>query len=80
MTADLDAAVLITREGSGHGSYRLSRCVEQAVNAYLIDLTLPAKGLVCPSTDGLFARFIAGAGAAPDPPSEGTPTTAAPAP
>jgi hypothetical protein len=27
----------------------------EAVNAYLIDLTLPPPDLICPSTGGLFA-------------------------
>ena len=27
------------------------------VNAYLVDLTLPPRDLVCPSTGGLFERF-----------------------
>ena len=32
-----------------------SACVVEAVNAYLIDLTLPPPDLICPSTGGLFA-------------------------
>jgi hypothetical protein len=48
---------MLTREGTGHPSYFLSACVEDAVNAYLVDLTLPAPGLVCPSTGGLLERF-----------------------
>jgi pimeloyl-ACP methyl ester carboxylesterase len=42
-------SVLLTRNGYGHGSYFQSACVEQATDAYLIDLTLPAPGTVCPS-------------------------------
>jgi pimeloyl-ACP methyl ester carboxylesterase len=57
MAAQLESGVLLTREGPGHPSYLLSGCVEEAVNAYLIDLTLPKPGTVCPSADGLFERF-----------------------
>jgi pimeloyl-ACP methyl ester carboxylesterase len=52
----LEGAVLLTREGSGHTSYFLSRCVVQAVDAYLLELTMPAPGTVCDSTGGLFSR------------------------
>jgi pimeloyl-ACP methyl ester carboxylesterase len=57
MAGQLESAVMLTREGTGHPSYFLSACVEDAVNAYLVDLTLPAPGLVCPSTGGLLERF-----------------------
>jgi len=45
----LAGSVLLTREGYGHVSYDKSECVKQAVDAYLIDLTLPAPGTVCES-------------------------------
>jgi hypothetical protein len=54
MAAQLDSGVLLTREGAGHPSYVLSACVAEAVNAYLVDLSFPPPGLVCPTTDGLF--------------------------
>jgi pimeloyl-ACP methyl ester carboxylesterase len=57
MAAQLESGVLLTRDGPGHPSYLLSACVEEVVNAFLIELTLPNPGTVCPSTDGLFARF-----------------------
>ena len=38
---------LLTREGYGHISYTSSSCAKQAVDAYLIDLKLPAAGTVC---------------------------------
>ncbi len=48
MTARLEDAVLLTREGVGHTSYRTSGpCVDDAVDAALIDRTLPADGTVC---------------------------------
>ena len=45
----LAGSVLLTRKGYGHVSYDKSECVKQAVDAYLIDLTLPAPGTVCES-------------------------------
>jgi pimeloyl-ACP methyl ester carboxylesterase len=57
MAAELASGVLLTRDGPGHPSYLLSACVEDAVNAFLIERSLPAPGTVCPSTDGLFARL-----------------------
>jgi pimeloyl-ACP methyl ester carboxylesterase len=47
-------ARLITYEGWGHTAYREggpSECVNAAVDAYLINLTPPKRGLRCPSTD-----------------------------
>ena len=43
----LNGSVLLTREGNGHVSYDKSACAKQAIDAYLIDLTLPAQGTVC---------------------------------
>jgi pimeloyl-ACP methyl ester carboxylesterase len=45
----LAGSVLLTREGNGHVSYSKSACAKQAIDAYLIDLTLPAPGTVCKS-------------------------------
>jgi pimeloyl-ACP methyl ester carboxylesterase len=41
--------VLLTYAGAGHGSYHRSGCVARAVDAYLISLTLPGRGTVCPA-------------------------------
>jgi hypothetical protein len=57
MVAQLQSGVLLTREGTGHPSYFTSRCVEDVVNAYLLDLALPSPDLVCDSTNGLFERI-----------------------
>jgi hypothetical protein len=57
MAAQLDSAVLLTREGTGHPSYLNSACVEDAVNACLVDLILPPADLICSSRGGLFERF-----------------------
>jgi pimeloyl-ACP methyl ester carboxylesterase len=43
----LDDAVLLTYEGEGHTSYGSSRCVDDAVTGYLLDLSVPAEGTVC---------------------------------
>lgn len=40
---------LLTWDGEGHTSYlQGSKCVDQAVDRYLIDLTLPRAGTTCP--------------------------------
>jgi len=51
----LPSSALLTRDGPGHTSYWLSRCVANAVDSYLLDLKLPAPGTHCPSTGGLFS-------------------------
>ncbi len=43
----LDSGVLYTVEAEGHTAYTSIDCVEPVVNAYLIDLTLPAEGSSC---------------------------------
>jgi pimeloyl-ACP methyl ester carboxylesterase len=57
MAGQLESGVLLRREGTGHPSYFESGCVVEAVNTYLIDLTLPPPDLICPSTGGLFTGF-----------------------
>lgn len=48
MAERLEDAVLLTREGVAHTSYRTSGpCVDAAVDAVLIDGVLPAEGTVC---------------------------------
>jgi pimeloyl-ACP methyl ester carboxylesterase len=47
-------ARLVTYEGWGHTAYGNggpSECVNEAIDAYLIDLKPPKRGLSCPSTD-----------------------------
>ena len=56
MAAELESGVLLRRDGPGHPSYVLSSCVEEVVNDFLINLTLPEPGLVCTSVDGIFER------------------------
>jgi pimeloyl-ACP methyl ester carboxylesterase len=46
----LGNAVLLTHDGYGHLSRRdPSTCVMQATSSYLVDLTTPPRGTVCPS-------------------------------
>jgi hypothetical protein len=43
----LENSVLLTYRGLGHTAYTRSVCINEAVNAYLIDLKLPAEGTAC---------------------------------
>jgi pimeloyl-ACP methyl ester carboxylesterase len=48
LAQQLDAGHLLTRDGDGHTAYRLgSACIDQAVDDYLLDGTLPAAGARC---------------------------------
>jgi len=40
-------SVLLTRRGNGHTSYDASSCAHGLIDAYMINLTLPAQGTVC---------------------------------
>ncbi|WP_305784705.1 alpha/beta hydrolase [Symbioplanes lichenis] len=42
------SGVLLAYAGAGHGTYKRA-CVAAAVDAYLLDLTLPPRGTVCPA-------------------------------
>ena len=57
MAGQLESGVLLRRDGTGHPSFFTSACVEEVVNAYLLELALPDPALVCPSTGGLLERF-----------------------
>ncbi len=49
MVAALQGSVLLTYEGDGHTAFlRGGPCIDDAVSAYLIDLTLPAPGTELP--------------------------------
>jgi pimeloyl-ACP methyl ester carboxylesterase len=45
----LGVGVVLTWEGEGHTAYPNTRCITDAVDAYLIDLRLPREGLRCPA-------------------------------
>ncbi|RGD56976.1 alpha/beta hydrolase [Kitasatospora xanthocidica] len=49
LTAELGNAVLVTREGEGHTGYGASKCVRASVDAFLLDGTVPAAGIRCPT-------------------------------
>jgi pimeloyl-ACP methyl ester carboxylesterase len=49
MAEQLDEGVLLTWQGQGHTAYPKNDCVNAAVNAYLINLTVPLDGLTCPA-------------------------------
>ncbi|MFJ8826667.1 alpha/beta hydrolase [Streptomyces sp. NPDC102467] len=44
------SGALLTYEGRGHGSVTSGPCMENAVDDYLIDLTVPPRGARCPAT------------------------------
>jgi pimeloyl-ACP methyl ester carboxylesterase len=46
LAGQLESGVLVTREGEGHTGYS-SRCVRDALDAYLVELEVPNEGLVC---------------------------------
>jgi pimeloyl-ACP methyl ester carboxylesterase len=48
LSQQLESAVLLTNDAEGHTAYlQGDLCVERAVNAYLLDLTVPAEGAHC---------------------------------
>ncbi|HEX7349643.1 alpha/beta hydrolase [Brachybacterium sp.] len=48
LAAQLDDAVLLTYEGNGHTAYgRSGGCIEEQVDAYLLEGTVPEDGLTC---------------------------------
>jgi pimeloyl-ACP methyl ester carboxylesterase len=49
LAGQLEHGVLLTRVGDGHTAYRASACIRRAVDAYLVDATVPANGTICQS-------------------------------
>jgi pimeloyl-ACP methyl ester carboxylesterase len=49
MADDLESGVLMVWQGQAHTAYPKNRCVNAAVNAYLISLKVPMDGLTCPA-------------------------------
>jgi len=45
----LGTGTVVTWNGEGHTAYPETRCIRNAVDAYFIDLKIPAKGLTCPA-------------------------------
>jgi pimeloyl-ACP methyl ester carboxylesterase len=50
MAKDLGDDTLLTWQGQGHTSYPKTPCLTSAVDAYLIDLTVPPNGQTCPTS------------------------------
>lgn len=49
LTDQLDSGILLTYESDGHGAYAMgSTCIDESVNAYLLDGTTPEEGTTCP--------------------------------
>ena len=46
---EISGSVLLTRRGYGHTSYGTSACAGAAIEAYFLELTVPANGTVCDS-------------------------------
>ncbi|MDX3100266.1 alpha/beta fold hydrolase [Nonomuraea angiospora] len=44
-------ATLLTYEGWGHGIYGMTQCTTEAMDNYLISLTVPAQGAGCPAEE-----------------------------
>jgi len=48
LAEQLDSGVLLTREGDGHTGYNVgNECIDDAVDAYLVDGTVPPEGTRC---------------------------------
>jgi pimeloyl-ACP methyl ester carboxylesterase len=48
LAGELDSGVLVTRDGDGHTAYNSgNECVDEALEDYLIDGTVPRDGLAC---------------------------------
>lgn len=48
LASQLSSGVLVTRDGDGHTAYTSgNRCIDDAVQAYLVSGTVPAKGTTC---------------------------------
>lgn len=48
LSKELDSGVLVTRDGDGHTGYNMGNaCVDDAVNAYLLEGEVPKDGLRC---------------------------------
>ncbi len=48
LAARLDSATLLTWQSGTNGSYPTSSCMTAAVDAYLLERTMPAAGTLCP--------------------------------
>jgi pimeloyl-ACP methyl ester carboxylesterase len=49
LSGELENGTLLIWAGNGHTAYPKTDCVTAAVNAYLVDLVVPADGTACPA-------------------------------
>jgi hypothetical protein len=50
LAAQLDPAILVTRDGDGHTGYNMDNpCVDDVVESYLIDGDVPDADVDCPA-------------------------------
>ena len=50
LSSQLVTSVLLTYEGDGHTAYmRGSKCIDNEIENYLVDGTVPAKNIICPA-------------------------------
>ncbi|MHA3702706.1 alpha/beta hydrolase [Jatrophihabitans sp. YIM 134969] len=49
LASSLGVGVVLTWQGQGHTAYLKSRCIDTAVDTYLVEGTVPAKGATCPA-------------------------------
>ncbi|GAA1448657.1 alpha/beta hydrolase [Nocardiopsis tropica] len=48
LAGQLESGFLVTRDGDGHTAYRMGdQCIDDIVDAYLVDLTVPEDGMAC---------------------------------
>jgi hypothetical protein len=45
----LGVGTVVTWQGEGHTAYPQTSCIRASIDAYLINLTVPAAGLTCPA-------------------------------
>ncbi|WP_313885702.1 alpha/beta hydrolase [Fodinicola feengrottensis] len=47
LSRQLPGSVVLTRDGDDYSMFLFSACVQNAMNDYLIDRELPARGTIC---------------------------------
>jgi pimeloyl-ACP methyl ester carboxylesterase len=64
MAADPGNAVVLTWEGDGHTAFPKTKCVNDAVSRYLVDLEAPPAETICPAADESTGSAAPNAGSA----------------
>jgi len=47
MAGSLEGGVFVTVKADSHTAYGVNRCIDDTLEAYLIDLTVPETGTIC---------------------------------